>query len=414
MSTTTTIPSVLPDLTTYLGKAPKLSNSVPQSPVGKQAASSEKTGTAATEKVEPVCRATHDYKIPGEDTKNYSVLLNKKEDLQMVEIPVPKPAKGEVQLQVKATGICGSDVHTWKHGAIGIFEVTEPIILGHESMGIVTEVGEGVTNLKVGDRVAIEAGIPCSECDQCLTGHYNLCPDVLFKSTPPHHGVLANYITHPARWLYKLPDTVSDEEGALLEPLSVAIAACERAGVRFGKSLLICGSGPIGLIVLAVARAIGVGPIIITDMQESRLEYARKMGADFTYKVDPTKKDVEVAKEIRAMMGTAPDYSLECTGVESSFRSAIMATRDGGCCCMVGVGKNDQLLPVNSFAMREVDIKGLFRYHHTYPTAISLIAGGKVDIKHLVTHRFDFKDSLQAFEIASDYRTGAIKVQIFN
>jgi hypothetical protein len=157
MSTTTTIPSVLPDLTTYLGKAPKLSNSVPQSPVGKQAASSEKTGTAATEKVEPVCRATHDYKIPGEDTKNYSVLLNKKEDLQMVEIPVPKPAKGEVQLQVKATGICGSDVHTWKHGAIGIFEVTEPIILGHESMGIVTEVGEGVTNLKVGDRVAIEA-----------------------------------------------------------------------------------------------------------------------------------------------------------------------------------------------------------------------------------------------------------------
>lgn len=258
------------------------------------------------------------------------------------------------------------------------------------------------------------SGIPCSECDQCLTGHYNLCPEVVFKSTPPHHGVLANYITHPARWLYKLPNTVSDEEGALLEPLSVAIAACERVGVRFGKSLLICGSGPIGLIVLAVAKAIGVGPIVITDMQESRLQYAREMGADFTYKVDPTKKDVEVAKELRALLGSAPDYSLECTGVESSFRAAIMATRDGGCCCMVGVGKNDQLLPVNSFAMREVDIKGLFRYHHTYPTAISLVASGKIDIKHLVTHRFDFKDSLQAFEIASDYRTGAIKVQIFS
>ncbi|KAG2187706.1 hypothetical protein INT44_005396 [Umbelopsis vinacea] len=376
--------------------------------------SAPSASTNAPASSQPECRTTYEYKIPDENTKNYSVLLNKKDDLQMVEIPVPKPGKGEVQVQVKATGICGSDVHTWKYGAIGIFEVTEPIILGHESMGIVTEIGEGVSTLKVGDRVAIEAGIPCSECEQCMSGHYNLCPDVVFKSTPPHHGVLANYITHPARWLYKLPDSVSDEEGALLEPLSVAIAACERVGVRFGKSLLICGSGPIGLIVLAVAKAIGVGPIIITDMQESRLEYARQMGADYVYKVDPSKKDVEAAKEIRSILGCAPDYSLECTGVESSFRSAIMATRDGGCCCMVGVGKNDQLLPVNSFAMREVDIKGLFRYHHTYPTAVSLVASGKINIKHLVTHRFDFKEALEAFEIASDYRTGAIKVQIFN
>lgn len=152
MSTTSAIPAVIPGLSSYLNKAPKLSNSVPQPTVSKPSTTSEKEVSTV-----PVGRSSRDYKIPDEDTKNYSVMLNKKEDLQMVEIPVPKPAKGEVQLQVKATGICGSDVHTWKHGAIGIFEVTDPIILGHESMGIVTELGEGVTDLKVGDRVAIEA-----------------------------------------------------------------------------------------------------------------------------------------------------------------------------------------------------------------------------------------------------------------
>ncbi|RUS14013.1 sorbitol dehydrogenase [Jimgerdemannia flammicorona] len=137
------------------------------------------------------------------DSRNYAVLLTKKDDLQIVEIPMPEPAHGEVQLQTKATGICGSDVHMWKHGQIGIFEVKNPVILGHESMGVVTKLGEGIKTLKVGDRVAIEPGIPCSACEQCLGGRYNLCPDLVFKSTPPYHGVLANYITHPERWLYK-------------------------------------------------------------------------------------------------------------------------------------------------------------------------------------------------------------------
>lgn len=157
MSSTSTLHSVpLPALSSLLSKAPKLAGgNVPASPANNTQVPLEKQVAATLEKSES--RTTFDYKVPDENTKNYSVMLNKKEDLQMVEIPIPKPAKGEVQLQVKATGICGSDVHTWKHGAIGIFEVTDPIILGHESMGIVTEVGEGVTNLQIGDRVAIEA-----------------------------------------------------------------------------------------------------------------------------------------------------------------------------------------------------------------------------------------------------------------
>ncbi|KAG0173533.1 hypothetical protein DFQ28_002163 [Apophysomyces sp. BC1034] len=359
-------------------------------------------------------QSTTNYIVPDETTRNYGVLLNKKDDLQIIEIPVPVPGSGEVQVQVKATGICGSDVHLWKHGEIGIFPVTQPQLLGHESAGVVTAVADDVKDLKVGDRVAIEAGIPCSQCDQCMNGRYHLCPEVVFKSTPPHHGLLAKYITHPARWLYRIPENVTYEQGALLEPLSVAIAAIERVGVSFGRSLLITGAGPIGLMVLAVAKATGVSPIVITDVQPSRLEYAKSMGADFVYRVDPKRADVDVAKDIRQLLNGGAEYSLECTGVESSFRAAIMATKDSGTCCLVGVGKNDQMLPVNNFAMREVDIRGLFRYHHTYPRAIALMASGRLNVEHLITHRFDFMDALKAFDTAADYSTGAIKVQILN
>ncbi|KAI7857294.1 chaperonin 10-like protein [Circinella umbellata] len=359
--------------------------------------------------------SSQQYQIPDENTKNYGVLLNKKDDLQVVEIPMPTPAADEVQVQVKATGICGSDIHLWKYGEIGIFPVTQPQLLGHESAGIVTALGEGVTTLRVGDRVAIEAGIPCSKCAQCMAGRYHLCPVVVFKSTPPYDGLLAKYCTHPARWLHKIPDNVSFEQGALLEPLSVAISAIERSGATFGRSLLITGAGPIGLIVLAVAKATGISPVVITDVQPSRLQYAKEMGADYIYQVDPKKPDYEAAKEIRDLVGgEGTEFTLECTGIESSFRTAIMATRDAGVCCLVGVGKNDQSLPVNNFAMREVDIKGLFRYHHTYPRAIALMASGKLNIDHLITHKYDIMDALKAFNTAADYSTGAIKVQITN
>lgn len=214
--------------------------------------------------------------------------------------------------------------------------------------------------------------------------------------------------------LNRIPDNISYEEGALLEPLSVAIAAIERVGASFGRSLLITGCGPIGLMVLAVAKAIGVSPIIVTDVQAGRLEYAEKMGADYTYQVNPQLSDVDIARDIRALTGDGVECSLECTGIESSFRAAIMATRDAGTCCLVGVGKNDQTLPVNNFAMREVDIRGLFRYHHTYPRAIALLASGKLQVKHLITHKFEFMDAVKAFETAADYSTGAIKVQITN
>lgn len=357
-----------------------------------------------------------EYTIPTKDTINKAGMMMKANDLQLVEVPVPQPEKGHVQVQVKCTGICGSDMHLCRHAEIGIFKAEAPLILGHESSGIVTALGEGVTSLQVGDRVAIEAGIPCSQCDQCMNGRYHLCPEVVFKSTPPHHGLLAKYITHPARWLHKIPESVSYEEGALLEPLSVAIAAMDRVRAKFGKSLLITGCGPIGLLVLAVAKATGVHPIVMTDVQENRLEYAKKMGATATYKIIPGKEEVQTAKEIRDLFegGEGAECVLECTGIESSFRAAIMATRDAGTCCLVGVGKNDQTIPVNNFAMREVDIRGLFRYHHTYPRAIALLSSNILDIKHLITHKFEFDDLVKAFETVGNPSAGALKVQITN
>lgn len=360
--------------------------------------------------------STQEYTIPTKDTINMAGMMMKANDLQLVEVPIPQPSKDHVQVQVKCTGICGSDMHLCRHAEIGIFKAEAPLILGHESAGIVTALGEGVTSLQVGDRVAIEAGIPCSQCDQCMNGRYHLCPEVVFKSTPPHHGLLAKYITHPARWLYKIPESISFEEGALLEPLSVAIAAMDRVRAKFGKSLLITGCGPIGLLVLAVAKATGVHPIVMTDVQEGRLEYAKKMGATATYKIVPGKEEVETAKEIRNLFerGEGAECVLECTGIESSFRAAIMATRDAGTCCLVGVGKNDQTIPVNNFAMREVDIRGLFRYHHTYPRAIALLSSNILDIKHLITHKFAFNDLVKAFDTVADPSAGALKVQITN
>ena len=357
-----------------------------------------------------------DYTIPDEKTVNKAVMMMKANDLQLVEIPMPQPPKDHVQVQVKCTGICGSDMHLCRYAEIGIFKAEAPLILGHESAGIVTSLGENVTSLQVGDRVAIEAGIPCSTCDQCMNGRYHLCPEVVFKSTPPHHGQLAKYITHPARWLHKIPETISYEEGALLEPLSVAIAALDRVRAKFGKSLLITGCGPIGLLVLAVAKATGVHPIVMTDVQEGRLTYAKKMGATATYRIDSGKSEQETAKDVRNFFDRCEgaECVLECTGIESSFRTAIMATRDAGTCCLVGVGKNDQTIPVNNFAMREVDIRGLFRYHHTYPRAIALISSGILDIKHLITHKFEFNDALKAFDTVADPSTGALKVQITN
>jgi len=343
---------------------------------------------------------------------NLTAILYKQGDLRLENRPIPEPKDDEVLLRMSAVGICGSDVHYLTNGRIGDFIVKAPMIIGHEAAGVVAKCGKNVKNLKPGDRVAVEPGVPCRHCEQCKIGKYNLCPDVVFCATPPVHGNLCRYYTHAADYCFKLPDHVSLEEGALLEPLSVGVQACRRAGVTLGSTVLICGAGPIGLVSLLVARSMGAGKVIVTDITESRLQVAKELGADFTVTIDPKADTADIAKEVEDKLGVMPNITIECSGAESSIRLAILATRSGGCVLLVGLGPPDVKVPLVNAAVREVDIRGVFRYANCYPAALALVASGKVNVKRLITHNYKLEETIEAFETARTGAGGAIKVMI--
>ncbi|KAF8249820.1 sorbitol dehydrogenase [Wilcoxina mikolae CBS 423.85] len=338
------------------------------------------------------------------------------------ELECPTTLKeGEVAITIRSTGICGSDVHFWHAGCIGPMVVKGKHNLGHESAGEVIAVHSSVTTLKPGDRVAVEPNIPCHTCKPCLTGRYNGCENVLFLSTPPVPGLLRRYVIHPAIWCHKLPDTMTYEDGALLEPLSVALAAMDRSNIKLGDAVLICGAGPIGLISLLCARAAGAEPIVITDIDQGRLDFAKSLVADKpgtlgTYLVPRGKSDEENAAAIVEVFGgVEPDVCLECTGVESSIGAAIFAVRFGGSVFVVGVGRNELKFPFMRLSTREVDLKFQYRYCNTWPKAIQLVSSGILrDVRKLVTHRFALDNAIEAFKTSADLKSGAIKVQIVN
>lgn len=259
-------------------------------------------------------------------------------------------------------GICGSDVHYLVKGRIGDFIVTKPMVIGHEAAGVIAKVGKNVKHLVVGDRVAIEPGTPCRMCDHCKGGKYNLCPEMVFCATPPYDGNLTKYYKHPADFCYKLPAHVSMEEGALLEPLSVGVHACKRAGVQLGSKVLILGAGPIGLVTLLTAQSMGASNILITDIAQNRLDVAKSLGAHNTLLIDPKAKEEDMVKRVHQVMGTEPNITIDCCGFESTIRLGIFATMSGGCVVIVGMGPEEAKIPLVNALAREVDIRGIFRY----------------------------------------------------
>ncbi|XP_037390192.1 sorbitol dehydrogenase isoform X3 [Pygocentrus nattereri] len=308
------------------------------------------------------------------DPDNLSVVLHAKGDLRLEQRPIPEPGPDEVLLQMHSVGICGSDVHYWVHGRIGDFVLKEPMVLGHEASGRVVRVGTGVTHLKPvfyhflplkGDRVAIEPGVPREMDEFFKSGHYNLSPSIFFCATPPDNGNLCRYYIHKASFCYRLPDNVTYEEGALIEPLSVGIHACRRAGITLGSLVLICGAGPIGLVSLLVAKAMGASQVVISDLSADRLAKAKELGADILLPVKREDLPEEMAKRVESMLGGMPHVSIECTGVESSIQTAIYATRSGGVVVLVGLGASMTTVPLLNAAVREVDIRGVFRYCNT-------------------------------------------------
>ncbi|CAK9161004.1 unnamed protein product [Ilex paraguariensis] len=327
---------------------------------------------------------------------------------------LPPLGPHDVKVRMKAVGICGSDVHHFKNMRCANFVVKKPMVIGHECAGII-EVGSEVKSLAVGDRVALEPGVSCQRCDLCRDGRYNLCREMKFFGSPPTNGSLANQVVHPSSLCFKLPDNVSLEEGAMCEPLSVGVHACRRANIGPETKVLIMGAGPIGLVTMLAAHAFGAPRIVIVDIDERRLSFAKDLGADEIIQASTNVQDVDKeVVQIHKAMGAGVDVSFDCVGFNKTMSTALNATRPGGRVCLVGLGQSEMTIPLTPAAAREVDVIGIFRYRNTWPLCIEFLRTGKIDVKPLITHRFKFtqEEIEKAFETSAG-GGNAIKV-MFN
>ncbi|MHB1534788.1 MAG: NAD(P)-dependent alcohol dehydrogenase [Acidimicrobiales bacterium] len=320
-------------------------------------------------------------------------VLHAVRDLRIEQRPVPVPGPEEVLVAVRAVGVCGSDVHYYEQGRIGPFVVEAPLVLGHEASGIVVENGAGARRHRIGQRVAIEPGRPCGHCATCRSGTYNLCPSMRFLATPPVDGALAQYVAVHQDFAVALPDHVSDEVGALLEPLSVGIWACQRAGVRLGTNLVVTGAGPIGLCTSMVALASGA-LVSVIDPVSARRARADKLGASATFSPgDPG---------LAALAGSV-DTLIDCSGSQQALGTGIALLGLRGTAVLVGMAPDDDIrLPLSALQQREITVTGTFRYAHTYPTAVQLVASAAVDLADLVDARFSLEQAEQALRCTSE------------
>ncbi|MFC7205431.1 NAD(P)-dependent alcohol dehydrogenase [Haloferax namakaokahaiae] len=329
-----------------------------------------------------------------------TAVLLEPETFELQDRPRPSAGPNDVLVAVRDVGICGSDVHYYEHGRIGDYVVENPLVLGHESAGEVVEVGENVTSLGVGDRVALEPGVPCRRCSHCKHGNYHLCEEVEFMATPPHDGAFTEYVSWPADFAYKLPDTVSTTEGALCEPLSVGIHACRRGDVGTGDTVLVTGAGPIGLMIMEAARAAGAGDIIVTDVVDEKLSFARERGADLA--VNVADGDLESAVE-DFTDGVGADVVVEASGATPSIESTLDVVRRGGTVVLVGLASEATVpFDVLDIIDNELDVRGSFRYKNTYPVAIDLLADGVVDVAGIVEFESSLEDIDDAFQRARE------------
>jgi L-iditol 2-dehydrogenase len=316
---------------------------------------------------------------------NHAAVMTGLGTISIEERPEPSAAPRQAVVEVEAVGVCGSDTSYFTVGKIGDYVVDTPFILGHEAAGRVVSVGSQVTNVAPGDRVAIEPGTPCRDCRECHTGRYHLCADLQFLATPPYNGALVQHLAIDSRNLFPIPDGMSYEQGALLEPLSVGLWACRRAAVSPGDTVLVTGAGPVGLLSASAARAFGAGTVTVTDLSDFRLDLAKSMGFG-------------VARG-DAPIGDTFDVLLECSGAPGALAAGLQRLRPGGRAAMVGMPKEDVLLPLARLNPLELTIGTVNRYAHTWPMAIELVASGRVDVKPLVTHHFTLAQAEEALTL---------------
>lgn len=338
-----------------------------------------------------------------------SIVIHAAKDLRIEERPVAEPGPGEVQVAVSVGGICGSDLHYYNHGGFGAVRLREPMILGHEVAGTITEVGEGVEGLVKGQLVAVSPSRPCYECAYCQEGHHNRCSNMRFYGSAmpfPHiQGAFRQTLVVDARQCAPA-DGLSPGEAAMAEPLAVALHAMRRAGDVLGKRVLVTGCGPIGVLCALAARRAGAAEIVATDLADFTLNKARASGVDRTINM---KSDPDGLAEYQAGRGHF-DVLFECTGAAPALVSAIAAMRPGGVIVQLGLG-GDMELPVQAMTAKELEFRGTFRFHQEFFTGVELMKKGHLDVKPLITHTVPLDRAVEAFDLASD-RTRTMKAQI--
>ena len=337
-----------------------------------------------------------------------AAVLYKPYDIRLEEVETPRIGADQVLVRVRAVGICGSDVHYYKTGRAGMHVVKEPLILGHECSGEIAEIGGDVEGFKPGDRVVIEPGFPCRRCFYCKTGRYNLCEDIRFYGTPPVNGAFCEYVAADADFVYKMPENLTFEEGSMIEPLSVGIHATRRGHITAEDTVAILGSGPVGLLTLQAVRARGATNIYVTDIRDYLLEYARRLGATETINAqreDPVKRIMELTD------GRGADVVIEAAGSIEAGRQTFEIVRRGGRIVIIGVfPKTEFAVRMTDFVDKELTVYGVFRYANTYPTALSLVSAGKIELKPLITHVFTLDEIQRAMEVAEKKIGNPVKV----
>lgn len=326
----------------------------------------------------------------------------------MEERPIPAIKPDEVLVKIEYVGICGSDMHFFEAGRVGNWIVDEPIVLGHESGGTVVEVGADVKDLKVGDRVALEPGVGCGECEMCKKGLYNLCPDMDFMAVPHQRdGVLLEYYAHPAKMCFKLPYNVDTMEGALMEPLAVGLHAVSVSGARMGQSAVVVGCGCIGLVTIMSLKAAGIDEIYAVDVLEKRLNMAKECGA----KTIINGKDEDAVEAVRKLTnGVGCELVYETAGAEFTTLQTAKMVAKGGAVTLVGMCANSEITyDIGSLSAAEARLYTIFRYRNLYPTAIKLVSEGKIPVKKIVSHVFDFSKCGEAVNYNIDNKAEVIK-----
>ena len=339
-----------------------------------------------------------------------AVVLEKQHEISVREVPgdlVCGP--GQLRIAPHTVGICGSDVHYYTHGRLGRYVVEAPMILGHEASGIVAEVGEGVEGFAVGDRVAMEPGVPDTSSRAALAGTYNVDPAVSFWATPPVNGCLVEEVIHPAAFTYHLPEHISFAEGALMEPLAVGMHAATKARIRPGDTVAVSGAGTIGLLTASAALAGGASRVMISDVSPVKLQIASCIPGAMPVDLHE-RRLLDVVNEQTA--GWGADVVFECSGHPSAYADLWRIGAPGNRTVIVGIPVDPVSIDITEVQARETTIENVFRYANVYQRAIDLVAAGRISLAPFITETFDMGHAVDAFDRVAEGRPGDVKIQI--